>query len=105
MGETLAAARVDRGSRRTRDLVDSMPTAAVYREGDDLLVNAAAARIVGHSPEVLATVDAWFALLHGAQADGERERYERVRREGLSGRPEMVQIVDATGTPRWFELT
>lgn len=64
---------------RLMRMVEHLPAGAVYREGDNLIMNKAAEEITGYERDELSTVDVWFKRLYGEQADEKQRMYNQSR--------------------------
>jgi diguanylate cyclase (GGDEF)-like protein len=85
-------------------MIEGMPMAAAVAEGERLRINAALAAMVGHRPQDVATLDAWFAALHGLElAPRLRAAYEAARARGFP-RSRVVEGKRADGTRVHFEI-
>jgi PAS domain S-box-containing protein len=68
------------GSRhQLRSLVENLPAAAVFREGNTLILNKAVEQMTGYLREEISTVDDWFRLVHSGHAENARILYEQAR--------------------------
>ncbi len=68
---------------RFRTMIDRLPDSAVLREGEHLLLNPAAQRLLGYSQDEIGTIDSWFEILHPSDVEESRQRYELLRAEGF----------------------
>ena len=85
-----AVEEAERTRRRWRIMVETLPKPAAHLEGDELWVNDALARLLGHPHDALATPAAWFERLFGPLAAEARAAHETARAEGYGRSREMV---------------
>ena len=86
-----------------RSLVEALPAPAVYREGDALYVNDAAAALTGYARAEVQTLGAWFEALFGDDAPTERALYEADRRTAWA-EPRTVLVARRDGRQRFVEV-
>jgi PAS domain S-box-containing protein len=84
-------------------MVEHLPTGAVFREGDSLLLNEAAEEITGYLRSDLSTVDDWFKKLYGGRHEERRRVYEESRNSGFPVR-RTLSITRRDGQKRWVEF-
>ncbi len=83
-------------ARRQR-MVDSLPVGTVLREGDSIWLNRIAQQMLGYSHDELKTIDDWFRLTHGPDADTARRGYEAHRASGFA-EPKQTALTTKYGT-------
>src|SRR5687767_441995 len=76
-------------------LVEGLPSAAAYLEGDRLFLNRAAEKMTGYDSAELRTLREWFTRLFPGQTEGMRAVY-RCREEGFT-RTERVWLIRKDG--------
>ena len=97
------AAAVRDSEQRFRVMIEHLPSGAIYLQGDELHLNAAAARITGLDAARSLTLDGWFERLHGPQAPQMRTAYDADRAAGFP-EPREVPIRRADGVERLVEF-
>ena len=73
-----------RHESRLRTMVDSLPTGAVFIEGDSVHINSAAEAILGYGPDEAATLDRWYGALFGDRASAIRGQFDADRLAGVA---------------------
>ena len=88
---------------RMRFLVENMPAGAVYVDHDRIFFNRAVEDKTGYANDDIATVEDWFRVLCGDQADASLARYEAIEQAGF---PEAftIPIRRKDGVPRELEI-
>lgn len=86
-----------------RRLVEQLPSAAVYVDGERLFPNRHAEALTGYVREELPSLAEWFARLYPGRADSVRSLYERDRSQGFP-RPRAVWLVRKDGEERLVEF-
>jgi PAS domain S-box-containing protein len=98
-------ARVRRESEtRLRRLVEHLPAAAVFAEGQQLFLNRGAEAITGYGRDELPTIDVWMKKLHPGRSEAVRELFARERLSGAR-RPVTLPITRPGGSERLVEIT
>jgi len=67
-------------------MVENLSSGAVFIEGNQLYMNAAAEEITGYGADELSTVDEWFSVLYGDRCEEVRGKYESHRQHGFDTR-------------------
>lgn len=93
-----------RSARHLRRLVENLPTGAVFVEGNKLSINRVVETITGYPRNELASIDAWFRLLHGPDADRFRAEHEAERRRGFP-KSCIIPIRRSDGRERMVEFS
>ena len=84
-------------------MIEHLPSGAIYLQGDELHLNAAAARITGLDAARPLTLDGWFERLHGPRAPRCARAYDADRAAGFP-EPREVPIRRADGVERLVEF-
>lgn len=95
--ETLRASE-----KRMIDVVENLPTGAVYVEGETVKMNRAVEEITGYSRDDVPTVAAWFTALYGDRSEEMRAAYEvgkaggfaEVRARSITRKDGQVRFVE-----------
>lgn len=94
---------LQRSEERLRLMVEHLPTGAVFRQDNRLLLNKAAEEITGYLRSELSTADDWFKKLYGGRYEERRSRYEESRNSGFPVR-RTLPITRKDGEIRWVEF-
>jgi diguanylate cyclase (GGDEF)-like protein/PAS domain S-box-containing protein len=107
IGRDMTATRLAEAARnseiRLRRLVEHLPAGAIYVEDGRLLLNHAAASIVGYARDEVATLDSWFGKLFGEDAAAMRQLYLDDRAAGFP-EPRQASIRRPDGGIRNVEI-
>lgn len=90
-------------TQRLRNMVEHLPAAAAYLEGNTIFLNARVERVTGYRPHELPTLDAWFAVLYPGNAATVRRLYEADRAAGFPG-VRVMPITHKNGSTRLAEF-
>ncbi|MRR37012.1 PAS domain S-box protein, partial [bacterium] len=85
-------------------LVDALPVAALYIEGDTICFNRAAERLTGYERAEIPSLDDWFRKLYGPDHETVRGYYEADRAAGFP-EPRRGAITAKDGCRRHVEFT
>ncbi len=88
---------------RMRVLVEHLPAGAVYVDRGRLFSNHAVESYSGYRSDEIATVDDWFRVLCGEQAEECRAHYNQVREEGFR-QPYLLPVRRKDGVGRTWEI-
>lgn len=88
---------------RLRQMVESLPAGALFLDGDHLYLNEAAETLTGYRNADVPTLDAWFTMLYGTQAEVVRNLYEQDKEAGFPV-PRTVLLRHKAGTHRFVEF-
>ncbi|MBL4808881.1 MAG: PAS domain S-box protein [Phycisphaerales bacterium] len=97
-------ASADQYATLLRQMVENLSSGAVFIEGDQLYMNAAAEELTGYRGDELSTVDEWFSVLFGNRREEVRRKYESHRQRGFDTRSTTL-IVRKDGQERRVEFT
>lgn len=86
-----------------RALVEALPAPALYREDGAFYFNDATAELIGYSRTEIETLDAWFEMLYGAEAQAQKALYDEDRSAG-GGAPRTVLLTRKDGRQRFVEV-
>ncbi len=92
-----------RQTERLLDMVEHLPTAAVYRRNHHLMMNRAAEAITGYSRDELTTRELWFNKLYGERADEVLQLYQHERAAGFPKQTDPVAHRCKNGERRYIE--
>ena len=93
-----------RNRERWRIMVETLPRPAAHLQEGQLWVNAPLVRALGWANEELATEEAFFQRLCGAQAGEARAKIEADRAAGFAT-SRALQVQHHDGRVRWIEFT
>ncbi|ABB30908.1 PAS/PAC sensor signal transduction histidine kinase [Geobacter metallireducens RCH3] len=85
-------------------IVEALPVAALYTEGDHICFNRAAERLIGYGMDEIRSIDDWFQKLHGPCNKKIREIYDSDRTAGFPA-PRRVAITTKDGCRRHVEFS
>ncbi|MEM1125114.1 MAG: PAS domain S-box protein [Bacteroidota bacterium] len=71
------------GQRRLEDLVENLPTGAVFVEDEYVVMNKAAERITGYDRTEITTMRAWFEALYPDNTEEVLDLYDAAKRDGF----------------------
>lgn len=94
--------RLRASERRFRTLIEYLPVAAAFRDGDDMTMNLACEQLLGYARRELPTVDRWLDALFGVRSDEVRRAYEADRAAGFPT-PREVEVITRSGQRRPIE--
>jgi diguanylate cyclase (GGDEF)-like protein/PAS domain S-box-containing protein len=88
---------------RLSRMVEHLPMAAAYVEGERIFINRAAERLTGYRQEDLPSMDAWFAVAYPGRDHEVRQRYDAARLAEASVLTEL-QVTCKDGSRRWIRF-
>lgn len=88
---------------RLSRMVEHLPMAAAYVEGERIFINRAAERLTGYRQEDLPSMDAWFAVAYPGRDHEVRLRYDAARLAEASVLTEL-QVTCKDGSRRWIRF-
>ena len=88
---------------RLRAMVENLPAAAVYVDGENLFFNKAAEEMLGYGRDEITTVDEWFQTLLGERSGVERSFYHWDRDVGFPC-PRLLRVRRKDGEKRYLEF-
>ena len=92
-----------RSERRLRAIVENLPIAAVYIEGESMALNRTAERVAGYASEELSSIERWFRALYGTDWKIMHGLYEKDRAAG-SLKTRVVPIRTRDGRDRLIDF-
>ena len=93
------ALRLAQEEERLRLMVENLPAGAVYVGRDKLRINRCAEEIIGYARDEVDSLDKWFSVLYGPDAEGIRTIYEKDLRNGFP-HPTVVTLRRKDGLER-----
>ncbi len=92
-------------ARLYAQLIDHLPTGAVYLTRDRLTMNKAVEAITGYRADEVTTLDGWFATLFGPSASEMRRIYEANRAAHFTQASPTITITRRDGETRHVEFS
>ncbi|WP_247875882.1 sensor domain-containing diguanylate cyclase [Azospirillum sp. TSH100] len=84
-------------------MVENLPMAAAYVEGERISLNHAAERLIGYRQDELPTMEAWFRAAYPGHDQEIRQRYDAARLTAASVMTEL-QVTRKDGVRRWIRF-
>ncbi|WP_434621067.1 diguanylate cyclase domain-containing protein [Azospirillum sp. B2RO_4] len=88
---------------RLSRMVEHLPMAAAYVEGERIFINRAAEELTGYRQEDLPSMDAWFAVAYPGRDHEIRQRYDTARLAEASVLTDL-QVTCKDGSQRWIRF-
>lgn len=98
-----AAAELSRRKARSRAMIRNLPIAGTFVDGDTLIVNSAAERLVGYSQAEVPTLKEWFDRLYGERATEIRSAYE-ADKANYFPKTRSVNLTTSSGEEKFVEF-
>jgi len=84
-------------------MVENLPMAAAYVEGERIFINRTAERLIGFRQDELPTMEAWFKSAYPGRDREIRQRYDAARQAEASVLTEL-QVTRKDGVRRWLRF-
>ena len=98
-----AATELDRRKARSRAMILNLPVAGTFIDGDSVIVNPTAERLIGYPQAEVSTLNEWFDKLYGERAAEIRSSYEANKASNFP-KTRTVNLTTGSGKTKFVEF-